>query len=874
MNVFPFKYKYFAFVSLFLCISNINAQELNWIDCNKNSIMDLYENPSADLENRITDLLSRMTIEEMISILHDNAPAIPRLGIPKYNHGNEALHGIVRPGKFTVFPQAIGLASTWNPDLIYTVAGVISDEARARWNELEQGKLQKDKYSDLLTFWSPTVNMARDPRWGRTPETYGEDPFLASKIGVSFVKGLQGDDPKYLKVVSTPKHFAVNNEEHNRFSCQVSVTEQDLRNYYLPAFKALITEGNAQSIMSAYPAINGVPCSANQWLLFDILRKEWGFNGYTVSDCGAVSNLFETHCYSPTMEDAAAAALKAGLDLECNGFCNTCNTYADNLKDALNSGKVTEQEIKNAAYRVLEARFKLGMFDSASLVSYNSISPDVVGCKKHQDLALETARQSMVLLKNDGILPLNKKKIKSIAVLGINAQSCEFGDYSGVPLNPPVSPYDGIKNEAGNKIKVYSMPWYGNLSEFELMSSDYFVYEKNGKTEKGLKLEFFTGNDNKKYSEVVSRQLYFEPANQAPDKNVPQSPMLAKWSGYLVPKVTGKHVLGVSKKGGMRIRINDEVIYDNNLCELTNDTVSLSLVVGEKYKFEVEYSDNGGSFCSVRCKSPKNESKDLYKLEKELARKCDVTVLVMGINKSIEMEGRDRTSIELPEDQKKFIKEIYKVNPNTVLVLVAGSQLAINWEQQNIPGILNAWYPGEQGGNAIAEVLFGKYNPAGRLPLTYYDSLDKLPPFNDYKVSKGRTYMYYKHKPLYPFGYGLSYTTFSYNNLTIDKETIKVGDSINVKVDISNTGKFDGDEVVQLYLSKKDSLERPIKQLKGFKRISLKKNSTKQVDFILDRNSMSYWNEDNKYVVEPGIYEVMLGSSSENIFASTIFKVE
>ena len=301
----------------FWSLFSTNAQQKRWIDFNKNGVLDIYENPDAEIDKRVNNLLSQMSIKEKMSILHEVAPAIPRLGVVKYDHGNEALHGVVRPGKFTVFPQAIGLAATWNPELIYRVSTVISDEARARWNELEQGKKQIEKYSDLLAFWSPTVNMARDPRWGRTPETYGEDPYLTSRIGVSFVRGLQGDDPRYLKVVSTPKHFAGNNEEHNRFECKAVMSERALRSYYLPAFMALITEGKAQSIMTAYNAINGVPCTANKWLLTDILRNEWGFNGYIVSDCGAPGNLYSPHNYAPTREDAAAMAMKAGLDLEC-----------------------------------------------------------------------------------------------------------------------------------------------------------------------------------------------------------------------------------------------------------------------------------------------------------------------------------------------------------------------------------------------------------------------------------------------------------------------------------------------------------------------------------------------------------------------------
>jgi beta-glucosidase len=715
--------------------TNIQAQQKLWIDFNRNGEMDTYENPEAEIDKRVNNLLSLMTVEEKMELLYEVAPAIPRLGIVKYDHGNEALHGVVRPGKFTVFPQAIGLAATWNPNLIYDVSTAISDEARARWNELEQGKKQTEKYSDLLAFWSPTVNMARDPRWGRTPETYGEDPFLTSRMGVAFVKGLQGNDPRYLKVVSTPKHFAGNNEEHNRFECKAVMSERALRSYYLPAFKALITEGKAQSIMSAYNAINGVPCTANKWLLTDILRNEWGFNGYVVSDCGAPGFLYTPHNFAPTREDAAAMAIKAGLDLECSGYCNECFIFRDYLPKAYNMGKVTESEINSAAFRVLRARFKLGMFDDPSLNPYTKISPSVIGNPEHQNLSLVTAQQSIVLLKNSSnLLPLNRNNIKSIAVLGINAASCEFGDYSGSPMNDPVSPLQGITNKAGNNIKVRAIPWMGKTSD--------------------------------------------------------------------------------------------------------------------------------------------KKAADMFQAEKQLAKSCDVAVVVLGMNKSIEMEGRDRTSLELPDDQQKFIQDIYKSNPNTVVVLVAGSSLAINWIQENVPAILNAWYPGEQGGNAIADVLFGDYNPAGRLPLTYYKSTNDLPAFDDYEVFNGRTYMYFEKKPLYPFGFGLSYTSFSYSNIRLDKPLIERGDTISVSIDIQNTGKYDGDEVVQLYLQQKsDTLKLPIKQLKAFQRINLRKDEAKTVSFLLSRKDLSFWNNKNEFVMESGEIRILIGASSDDIRQEVTFKV-
>ncbi len=728
---------------LLLCIASCTyAQQKPWIDYNKNGLLDTYENPDAEIDKRVSNLLSLMTITEKMELLTEVAPAIPRLGIAKYDHGNEALHGVVRPGKFTVFPQAIGLAATWNPNLIYQVSTAISDEARARWNELDQGKKQTQKYSDLLAFWSPTVNMARDPRWGRTPETYGEDPYLTSRIGVAFVKGLQGNHPRYLKVVSTPKHFVANNEEHNRFECKAVMSERALRSYYLPAFKALVTEAGAQSIMTAYNAINGVPCTANRWLITDILRNEWGFNGYVVSDCGAPGFLYTPHHYAPTREDAAAMAMKAGLDLECSGYCSQCYIYRDYLPKAYEMGKVVESEITSAAFRVLRARFKLGLFDDPSLNPYTLIPPSVIGNAEHQQLALETALQSIVLLKNNNILPLNLKKIKSIAVFGINAATCEFGDYSGTPVNEPVSPLEGIINRVGKMCKIHTLPWVA-------------------KSDSALAAD----NHDKRNS-------------------------------------------------------------------------------------------------------------DPYHEEKHLAKSSDAVIVVLGVNKSIEMEGRDRSTLDLPSDQQQFIREIYKANPKTIVVLIAGSSLAINWIKENVPAIINAWYPGEQGGNAIAEVLFGDYNPAGRLPLTYYKSTEDLPDFNDYEVFNGRTYMYFNKNPLYAFGFGLSYTSFSYSNIRTDKPSITAEDTITVSVDVKNSGAFNGDEVVQLYLQQKGgTLKMPYRQLKAFKRINLKKGEVRTVSFALCRKDLSYWNDKNEFVLEPGDFDIQVGAASDDIRQEIVFSV-
>jgi len=828
-----------------------------------------FRNTELSHDERINDLLDRLTLEEKISLLIATSEKIPRLDIDEYFHGNEALHGVVRPGRFTVFPQAIGLAATWNPELIHSVATVISDEARARWNFYNQGKDQNNHFSDLLTFWSPTVNMARDPRWGRTPETYGEDPLLTSKIGVSFVKGLQGDDEKYLKVVSTPKHFAANNEEHNRFECNAIISERALREYYLKGFEACVKEGKAQSIMSAYNAINGVPCTADKWLLTDLLRDEWGFEGYVVSDCGAVKTLMTNHHYVDSKVKAAKLAIEAGLDLECGD-----DVYKDYLLKAYNKGLVEEAAINQAAYRVLESRFKLGIFDPVENNPYTKISPDIVGSEKHQAVALETARESVVLLKNKNkILPINANKIKTLAVLGPNASNIVFGDYSGRPVIKSVSVLDGIKNKAGDKVEISHVKWRSSLKNISLIESDFLSNDKSEKA--GLYAEYFDnmhlgGNPKTRTDKLVN----YEAISQPPDPVISDAPMSVRWTGYITAPVSGNYKISLTSSDGVKFWMGGKLVIDEwrNRAETTNQ-IEYEMIAGQKYAVKLEYFVNrDDEICQLFWEIPGSINTDLYAEDMKVAKESDYVVAVMGINKSTEREGLDRKTIDLPLEQLKYLMDIYKENKNMIVVLIAGSAMAINWMDENIPAIVEAWYPGESGGTAIADVLFGDYNPGGRLPFTFYKSTDDLPAFDDYDIYKGRTYMYFEGEVLYPFGYGLSYTTFEYSNMSIANSD----DHIRVTADIKNTGNFKGDEVVQLYCTDiESSVKRPNIQLVDFDRISLDKGETKTVSFEVSRNQLMYWDvKINNWSFEPGEFKFNVGASSEDLRLNQIIKIK
>lgn len=823
-----------------------------------------FRKSQLPIETRLNDLVNRLTIDERIGMLWETSMPVERLGIEKYYYGNEGLHGVMRPGKFTVFPQSIGLAATWDTALVYRVATAISDEARGRWNELDRGKKQTAVFSDLLTLWSPTINMARDPRWGRTAETYGEDPYLTSRLSVAYIKGLQGNNKKYIKVVATPKHLAANNEENNRLAANAIISEKTLREYYLPAFKSSIVEAKAQSIMSAYNKVNWIPSTANRWLLTDVLRKEWGFDGFVVSDCGAACNIFSTHHFTGSYEEASAAAIKAGMDLECSGGCALIKNY---LKPAWQKHLVTDAEINNAVKNVLRVRFRLGLFDKDGTNPYDKISPSVVGNTEHRQLALEAAQKSIVLLKNqDNILPLNLNKIKSIAVIGHNANINVYGGYSGEPLNEPVTPLQGIKNIVGDKITINYVPNRLDNFSLEMIPSDVLLAANDAK---GLDAEYFSNKTLEGSSKKrIDAQINLNYKDNPPDPFFPAGDKSVRWTGWLVPPVTGEYLLGVSSDDGARMwfdgeqKINSWVSRGEIL-----DTFKVTLEAGKKYAVKIEYFDLGGdAVCRFWWRSPFTKDRN-YPAQEAAAKKSDVVVAIVGSGLYNEREGHDKESLNLPGDQLAMLKAVYKVNPNIVVVMVTGSQHTIGWIKDSIPGIINIYYAGEQEGNAIASVLFGNYNPSGKLPLTYYESLDKVPAMDKYEISDGRTYMYYKGQPLYEFGYGLSYTTFKYSNLQIKKIQQNKKDIFLIELEVENTGKRDGEEVVQFYTSyPKANHPVPAKQLKGFKKVFVLKGKKVNISFSLAKEDISFWSEDSKsWQTEKGNVMINIGASSKDI---------
>ena len=824
-----------------------------------------FQNPSLTIEERVNDLVSRMTLDEKVKQMLYAAPAIPRLGIPKYNWWGEALHGVARAGKATVFPQAIGLAASWDTDMMRRVATVISDEARAKHHDASR-KGRRGIYEGL-TFWSPNINIFRDPRWGRGMETYGEDPYLTGRLGVQFVKGMQGDDPKYLKTISTPKHFAVHSgPEPDRHVFDAAVDERDLRETYLPAFRAAVFEANAQSVMCAYNRFRGEPCCGSSELLQKILRDEWGFSGYVVSDCWAIMDFYTTHNVDKTAPQAAARALIAGTDLNCGV------TY-DSLGVAVRQGLVSEQLVDIAVKRLFRARFKLGMFDPARFVPYANIPITNNDSKRHQNLAIDAARKSIVLLKNDGnLLPL-RKNVKSITVIGPNANDVDLllGNYNGQPSNP-ITPLAGIQRAVAKGTKVIyarGCDVAENILSFELVPSSRLFSENNGSRTPGLTGEYFNNDslEGRPFITRVDPSISFNWWEDAPISGMRVDSFSIRWKGVLVPPVDGRYALGVRAFGGARLWIGDSLMFDaSNEHSVMTQTGIVNLKAGVSYALRVDYWDRRADAGVQLVWSPPNPNRQEEALA--AARSADVVVMMMGLSPRLEGEqmtvdvpgfkGGDRVDLGLPREQEELIQAVAAIGKPVVLVLLSGSAVAVNWEAEHIPAILEAWYPGQAAGKALADVLFGTYNPAGRLPVTFYKSASQIPPFSNYNM-EGKTYRYFRGEPLFPFGHGLSYSTFTYSNLKIPL-SVHAGDSASVSVDVKNSGSRDGEEVVQLYVAELEaSAPVPIRSLQGFHRLQLKAGETRTVSFTLTPRQISIIDGELKRVVEPGTIEISLG---------------
>jgi len=858
-----------------------------------------YQSPAAPLEKRVDDLLGRLTLEEKISQLMNDSAAIDRLGIPAYNWWNECLHGVARAGRATVFPETIGLAATWDTDLLFRVSTAISDEARAKHHEfVRRGK--RGIYQGL-TFWTPNINLFRDPRWGRGMETYGEDPYLTGRMAVQFVRGLQGDDPKYLKTVATAKHYAVHSgPESERHTFDAVIDDRELFTSYLPHFEAAVKEGGALSVMCSYNSVDGQPACANPRLLTDILRKQWGFQGYVVSDCGAIGDIYQFHKFVGTAPEGVARALQAGTDLDCGV------EYA-NLLPAVRAGLVAESEIDQAVRRLLTIRFRLGMFDPPAMVKYAQIPYSVNDSPAHRQLALETARESMVLLKNEGgTLPL-RKSLKAIAVIGPNADEEDVlvGNYNGEP-SAPVTPLAGIRHKIGATAKVLyarGSDLAANMPSFETIPSSALLTSGGAGSASGLKGEYyascnFDGKQHRARAQTwpeeqaqtplpknsqplftrTDAQVDFNWWDGAPRTDINDDDFGVRWTGVLRAPASGTYQLGAFGMNAFEVYLDGKLVASRNTGhEAAYSYGAVELEAGKLYPIRLDYHEYQGD-ARIRLLWSRPAGAAERQAAVQAARQADAVVLVLGLSPRLEGEemrvpvkgfrGGDRIDIGLPAAQQVLMEEIVALGKPVVLVLLNGSALAVNWAREHVPAIVEAWYPGEAGGDAIADVLFGDYNPAGRLPVTFYRSADQLPAFTDYRMA-GRTYRYFSGDPLYPFGYGLSYTSFAYRNLRLPGET-RAGDPVALSVEVQNTGRTAGDEVVELYVKREGAdATAPLRSLGGFARVPLQPGESRVINFTLAPRQLATVQADGRRLAEPGTYVVSVGGAQPGAAAST-----
>jgi beta-glucosidase len=861
-------------------------QQATWLDT------------SLSPAERAHDLVSKMTLEEKATQLEDYAVAIPRLGIPDYQTWNEALHGVARAGYSTVFPQAIGMGATWDPTIVQAMGNVISTEARAKFNEAQQQGNHRIFFG--LTFWSPNINIDRDPRWGRGQETYGEDPFLTGRMGVAFVHGVQGGDMDHLRAVATSKHFAVHSgPESLRHGFNVDPSPRDLEETYLPAFRATVTEGPVQSVMCAYNSIDDFPACTNKMLLKDHLRDAWGFRGFVVSDCGAIVDVNQGHKKTADILHSAALSLEAGTDLSCSIWAPGFNTLAD----AVHKGLVSEDLVTQAAERLYTARFQLGMFDPQGSNPLDKLTAQANVTRESRQTSLHAAEESVVLLKNNGALPL-KAKPGHIAVIGPTADLLPsiLGNYVGTPFHP-VTPLDGMGQQFRSSPILYAQG--STLAEGVGVPVPRTAFGLN----KGLKTEFFATPDwtGRPVATTTEPAVQTDWENAMPVKQLQTHDYSVRWTGTLTAPAAGHYVFSVevadsfpySPVESYRLVLDGKVLGEGllrrkmdlsvmgNFHAITGQsptappveafavapTIAVDFSDNKPHEFVFEYShsaDQFGGGVTLKWQAPAQAQLDEAVSQ---AKQADVVVAFVGLSPQLEGEempikidgfsGGDKTNIELPAPQEKLLEALSATGKPLIVVLQSGSAVALNWANQHADAILAAWYPGVAGGDAIARTLAGVNNPAGRLPVTFYATLDGLPEFTDYNfktATAGRTYRYYPGKPLWGFGYGLSYTTFKYGEVKLSTETIKAGDPITATVTVTNTGAVVGDEVVEAYV-KTPQADGPIQTLAGFQRVSIPAGATREVSIkIAPRTMSAVDNEGHRRVLE-GKYMLTLGGA-------------
>ena len=830
-----------------------------------------YMNPQLTPEQRAADLVHRMTLAEKATQMQNNSAAVPRLNVPAYQWWSEALHGVINEG-VTEYPEPIGLAATFDTAGIHTMAAQIGVEGRIK--HVQNAREGHTGIMGGLDFWSPNLNIFRDPRWGRGQETYGEDPFLTGRMGVAYVTGLQGDNPKYYLAIATPKHYAVHSgPEPTRHFADVDVSKHDEVDTYEPGFRAAIVEGKAGSVMCAYNAINGQPACANQYLLQDQLRGKWGFQGYVVSDCDAVRDVAANHRYRPTQAQGAAISVIRGMDNECVTFTSRFGEPVEKAYiDAVQQGFLPESTLDTALIRLFTARMKLGMFDSPDMVPYTKIDEKELDSAEHRAQARKLADEAMVLLKNDGILPL-KPGIRKIAVIGPLADQTRplFGNYAGQPTHI-VSVMEGLKAEFPNATITF-VPGTQFLRTDGTPLPNSLLTTPDGKP--GLKAD---------YNEGMVRGRPMPGANTKPlvsrteanvglnDSNLP--PEIAgrksfgvQWSGFLTPSESGDFLLGIRSAGFARLSVDDkQVAMAFGSGQISSGVGRVHLEKGQKVALSINYGSMNGKAHAELTWTKVNNAPSPEAIA--AARNADVVIAVVGITSSLEGEempvtepgflGGDRTSLDLPQPEEELVEAASATGKPIAVVLMNGSALGVNWINAHANAVLDAWYPGEEGGAAIAETLSGKNNPAGRLPITFYTGVNQLPNFEDYGMAN-RTYRYFTGKPLYPFGYGLSYTTFKYSDLSLPAQSVAAGQPVAADVTVTNSGMIAGDEVVQLYLKFPAVKGAPVVALRGFQRIHLEPGATQKVHFDLKNRDLGIVTEDGNPIIAQGDYTITIG---------------